>query len=75
MNNAQIARRFEEIATLLELAGENPFRIRAYQRAAQTVSGLSRPLSELPEAERLEIAGIGKGLAAQIVELDRKSVV
>ena len=71
MNNAQIAECFEEMAILLELAGENPFRVRAYQRAAQTVAGLSRPLKDIENKDLLEVPGIGKGIADHIGELMR----
>jgi DNA polymerase (family 10) len=40
MNNRQIAKIFEDIADILDLQGENVFRIRAYRRAAQNIDGL-----------------------------------
>jgi DNA polymerase (family 10) len=66
MKNAQIAQVFNEIADLLELKGENPFRIRAYRRAALNVEGLSQDLAALTNAEIAELPGIGKDLAGKI---------
>ncbi|MGE5663606.1 MAG: helix-hairpin-helix domain-containing protein, partial [Deltaproteobacteria bacterium] len=66
MKNAQIAQVFNEIADLLELKGENPFRIRAYRRAALNVEGLAKDLGALPDAEIAELPGIGKDLAGKI---------
>ena len=69
MTNSQIAAAFQEMSVLLELAGENPFRVRAYQRATQTIAGLPKPVSGIPPAELLDIPGIGKGIASHIEEL------
>ena len=51
MKNQQIAKVFNEIAELLELKGENVFRIRAYRRAAQNLDGLSKDVSALSDDE------------------------
>jgi DNA polymerase (family 10) len=66
MTNAQIGKIFGEIADLLELKGENPFRVRAYRRAALNVEGMPKELSSLGEEELTAIPGIGKDLAAKI---------
>jgi DNA polymerase (family 10) len=66
MTNAQMAKIFGEIADLLELKGENPFRVRAYRRAAMNVEGISKELSSLGEEELTAIPGIGKDLAGKI---------
>lgn len=66
MINQQIARIFNEMADLLEIKGENPFRIRAYRRAAQNIDGLSRDVAQMTEDEILLIPGIGKDLAGKI---------
>ncbi len=42
MDTARIARTLDEMGTLLEVRGENPFRCRAYHNAAQTLKGLPR---------------------------------
>jgi DNA polymerase (family 10) len=66
MINQEIARIFNEMADLLEIRGENPFRIRAYRRAAQNVDGLPRDVAQMTEDEILQIPGIGKDLAGKI---------
>ncbi|MGZ8460676.1 MAG: DNA polymerase/3'-5' exonuclease PolX [Candidatus Deferrimicrobiaceae bacterium] len=66
MKNGQIAVVFSEIASLLELSGENPFRIRAYQRAALNIGGLSRDVAEMTDEELRAIPGIGPDLAEKI---------
>lgn len=72
LTNEDIARAFEEVAELLAISGENPFRIRAYQRAAQVIRTLPRPCSELGDAKALErLPGIGADLANKIQELLR----
>jgi DNA polymerase (family X) len=70
VTKGEIAELFEEIADLLELKNDNPFRVRAYRNAARVVDGLTEDLQKLVEEERLtEIKGIGKDLAAKIVEM------
>ena len=70
MDKKEVAEIFEEMGALLELKGENPFRVRAYYNAARMVDGLSEDLSTLVKEERLtDIKGIGKDLAAKITEL------
>jgi len=64
VTNSEIAGVFEEIADILDLQGENVFKIRAYRRAAQLLEGLEKPLSEIEELE--ELPGIGKELAEKI---------
>ena len=66
MINQQIARIFNEMADLLEIKGENPFRIRAYRRAAQNIDGLPGDIAQMTEDEILQIPGIGKDLAGKI---------
>lgn len=68
MKNQEIAKIFNEIAELLEIKGENPFRIRAYRRAALNVEGLAKNIEDLSEKELLEVPGIGKDLAGKIAE-------
>ena len=76
MKNAEIVGLFSEIADFLEIKGENPFRVRAYRRAAQVVEGLPEDISSVADrGGLLDIPGIGKDLAAKIQEyLDRGSV-
>ncbi len=68
MKNQEIAKIFNEIAGLLEIKNVNPFRIRAYRRAALNVEGLTRNVEDLSEDELLGVPGVGKELAAKIAE-------
>jgi len=69
VKNLEIARVFDLIADLLELKGENPFRIRAYRRAAQNLGTLTEDVETLAAQGRLdEIPGIGPDLAGKIGE-------
>src|SRR6266480_2254629 len=70
MTKAQIAQVLEEIGTLLELKGGNPFKIRAYANAARSFEAWGGSLSDLQDEETLaKIPGIGKAIAAKIKEL------
>lgn len=69
MDNLGIARVFNEIADLLEIKDANPFKIRAYRNAAETIAHLGTQLTTLSPEERRGIPGIGKDLAAKIGEL------
>ncbi len=68
IHNNDVADIFNEVADLLEIKGENVFRVRAYRNAARTVGGLSRNVGELAADEKgLEgFPGIGKDLAEKI---------
>ena len=68
MKNQEIVKIFDEIANLLEIKNDNPFRIRAYRRAALNIEGLTRNAEDLSEDELLKIPGVGKDLAAKISE-------
>jgi len=71
IHNADIAAVFEEIADLLEIRNENPFRIRAYRNAARQVEGMGVPVADMvAKGEDLtELPGIGADLAAKIQEI------
>ncbi len=70
MKNIEIAEIFRNIAQILEIKGENPFRIRAYEKAAQNLEGLTENIENLAKKEELEtIPGIGKDLALKIKEI------
>ncbi len=69
MDNRTIARTFLDIADLLELKGENAFKVRAYRGAADTVAGWPDAVARLDEPALRELPGIGKDLAARIHEL------
>jgi DNA polymerase (family 10) len=68
IHNNDVADIFNEVADLLEIKGDNPFRVRAYRNAARTVGGASRSVAELALEEKgLEgFPGIGADLAAKI---------
>ncbi len=70
MNRSDIAAVLEETAVLLELQGENPFKVRAYQNGARALDGLGEDLDKLIAEERLaEVKGIGDALSRKIIEL------
>ncbi len=70
MDNKEIAQVLEEIAELLEIKGENPFKIRAYHNGARIVEGMSQDIADYVEKDALQqIKGIGVGLAEKIKEL------
>ena len=66
--NDEVARRFSEIATLLKLNGADPFRVRAYERAAGAISGCPVDLAELADEEIAKLKGIGAATAKKIAE-------
>jgi DNA polymerase (family 10) len=71
MDNISIARLLDETASLLEIDAADPFRIRSYRRAAEAVEQQTTQLATLVAEPKqlLAIPGIGKGMAANIVEL------
>jgi len=69
LDNRAVARTLLEIADLLELKGENPFKIRAYRNAADVVSHATEAVSSLDEAGLRGWNGIGKDLAGRIREI------
>ncbi len=70
MKNKLVVEIFRDVAEILEIKGENVFRIRAYLRAADTVEGLAEDLETIAAQGRLtDIPGIGKDLSAKIEEI------
>ena len=71
VQNAEVAAMFDQAAELLEIEGENQFRVRAYRRAARVIEGLPQSLKSLMAAGRdlSELPGIGKDLAGKIGEI------
>lgn len=71
--NADVAGRLDEVARLLAAQGANRFRVHAYERAAETVRRLSRPVSEIFESQGVAgleaLPGIGAGIARAIRDL------
>ncbi len=73
MKNSQISDIFREISRMLEIKGDNPFRIRAYERAAQNIGSLTEDIEIVARENRLtEIPGIGKDLSSAIKEFLEK---
>jgi len=68
VQNAEIVTMFDQAADLLEIKGDNPFRVRAYRRAARTIEGLPQSVGSMlaKEADLSELPGIGKDLAGKI---------
>lgn len=70
MKNLEISAIFHEIAKILEIKGDNPFRIRAYERAAQNIEGLTEDIENFIQEDKLtDIPGIGEDLADKIKEI------
>jgi len=69
VDNQPIARVFAEIADLLEIKGENAFKIRAYRGAAETIAAWPDAVARLDDAQLRDLPGIGKDLAKKIREL------
>ena len=70
MKNHQIAQIFRQIANILEIKGENPFRVRAYERAAQKIESIAEDIEIFIKEDRVKgIPGIGKDLEEKIREI------
>jgi DNA polymerase (family 10) len=75
MENREIARLLYETADLMEIAGEDGFRIRSYRNAAGVIEGYPEPISAIlkdPGQKVTDIAGIGKGIATALEEIERR---
>lgn len=73
MDKREIIAALEEIGELLEIQGENPFKVRAYQNAARILEGLPQdPETLLTSGELSNIKGIGQGLSEKIAEMVKK---
>ncbi len=71
MDNVTLARLLDETAALLEIDAADPFRVRSYRRAAEAVEQQTQPLAGMVDDPKqlTAIGGIGKGMAANIVDL------
>lgn len=73
MDNIEIAQIFNQVADILEIQGENQFRVGAYRRAAQVIEALPKDINEIYQEGKLEeIPGVGESLAQHIKELIEK---
>ncbi|MEN3014166.1 MAG: DNA polymerase/3'-5' exonuclease PolX [Endomicrobiia bacterium] len=70
MRNKEVAEQFYLIAQLLSLTDENPFKVRAYEKAAQVIESLPEPIEEISKdfKKLSEIPGVGKSIAEKVVE-------
>src|SRR5918999_6349826 len=73
MDNKEIARRFYRLAGLMEIRGDDPFRLRSYRNAAEAIEVWPTSLKEIAEKEGVaglqEIPGVGKAIAGKVIEL------
>ena len=73
MNNEEIARRFFRLSALMEIRGDDPFRLRSYRNAAEAIEVWPTPLKEIAEKEGVaglqEIPGVGKAIAGKVIDL------
>jgi DNA polymerase (family 10) len=69
MRNEAIAHIFDDVADMLEISGENFFRVRAYRNAARAVRDFPAPLAELARDRFEEIPGFGADLAAKLATI------
>ena len=73
MDNDAIARRFYRLAGLMEIRGDDPFRLRSYRNAAEAIEVWPTPLKEIAEKEGVaglqEIPGVGKAIAGKVIDL------
>ena len=76
MDNQAIARRFHRLAALMDIRGDDPFRLRSYRNAAEAIEVWPTPLKEIAEKEGVaglqEIPGVGKAIAGKVIELLEK---
>ena len=76
MTNEQIARRFNRMASLMEVRGEDSFRIRSYRMAAEAIETWPTEMQEIVNRQGAsglqEIPGVGKAIAGKIIELLEK---
>ena len=73
MNNDEIARKFERLALLMEIRGEDKFRVRSYRNAAEVIETWPTPLEKIAREGGVkalqELPGVGKAISSKVVEL------
>lgn len=76
MDNEAIARRFFRLAALMEIRGDDPFRLRSYRNAGEAIETWPTSLKQIAKDEGIaglqSIPGVGKAIAGKIVELLEK---
>ena len=76
IDNEHVARVLQQIADMLEFKNENPFKLRSYQMAAETIGSMGTPITDLVArggaSELQRIPGIGKTISGQILEIVEK---
>jgi len=76
MDNEAIARRFYRLSALMEVRGDDPFRLRSYRNAAEAIEVWPTSLKEIAEKEGMEglqeIPGVGKAIAGKVIDLLKK---
>lgn len=76
MHNAALEALFNEIADLLEIKGEDAFRVNSYRRVARTIKNLTEDIAEIAgRGELADLQGVGKATAAKIEEYLRTGKV
>jgi DNA polymerase (family 10) len=76
MDNQSIARMFHQLAALMDIRGDDPFRLRSYRNAAEAIETWPTPLQKIAADEGMaglqSIPGVGKAIAGKVIEiLDR----
>ena len=73
MDNQAIAQRFYRLAALMDIRGDDPFRLRSYRNAAEALETWPKPLKQIAAEQGIEglqaIPGVGKAIAGKIIEL------
>lgn len=73
MTNEEIAERFGRLATLMEIRGEDRYRVRSYRNAAEVIETWSTPVEKIAREEGLKglqtLPGVGKAISSKIAEL------
>ena len=73
MTNEEIARRFHRLSALMEIRGDDPFRLRSYRNAAEAIEVWQTPLKEIAEKDGVAglqtIPGVGKAIAGKVMDL------
>lgn len=73
MDNEEIARRFERLALIMEIRGDDRYRVRSYRNAAEIIETWPTPLAQIARAEGAKglqaIPSVGRAISSKIVEL------